>query len=144
MSADYVRRIQRDVLPYRPSIIVPRSLAPNGVRPVGMTVAVTRFFADLLRRLHRAFNDGYMPRRYVEMMANEPPLGSATPQPPNYYLRIPLIQTFNAIARLRLWARRAVNTVTRRRNVQRALVHGINTGGHYDRQVLLRRLQFVN
>ena len=51
---------------------------------------------------------------------------------------------FEGIAtRLRVWLRRAVNNVIRPRRVFDAVMHGANTGGRNDRQILLRRLQFV-
>ena len=129
MSADYVRRIERDVLQYRPSIMVPRSHSASKTAMQSLTTLYSILF---LRAREMRW-----PRRYLLIFRQ-------ALEPPIFYTRIPLMQTFNVITRLRLWARRAVNTVTRRRNVQRALVHGINAGGHYDRQALLRRLQFVN
>jgi hypothetical protein len=48
--------------------------------------------------------------------------------------------------RVRVWTRRALNTVADRRRariVKDALVLGINEGGVHDNQTLLRRLQFV-
>ena len=50
------------------------------------------------------------------------------------------------LTRFRIWMRHAINRLQRRRvrRVQDALMHGMATGGLYDRQTLLRRLQFVN
>jgi hypothetical protein len=52
----------------------------------------------------------------------------------------------NFFYRVRVWTRRALNTVADRRRariVKDALVLGINEGGVHDNQTLLRRLQFV-
>lgn len=52
----------------------------------------------------------------------------------------------NFFYRVRVWTRRALNTVAHRRRariVKDALVLGINEGGVHDNQTLLRRLQFV-